>query len=100
APEIFSDENDKSGTTIWSNSVDVYSFAIVLWEMCHRRVPFEEQWNQNIDVIDLTISGFRLAIEEHVPVGLRQLIESCWHQDPARRPSFFEISNVLREMSS
>ncbi|KAH0793127.1 TKL family protein kinase [Histomonas meleagridis] len=71
----------------FNESVDVYAFGIMLWEMLTRQVPFE-----NIDPIQLIYSvsmkGERPPIPKNTPKLLEFLIRKCWSQTPEERPTF------------
>ncbi len=47
-------------------------------------------------VISLVKSGKRPAVPESLPFGVRQLIEECWAQNPAARPTFKEVAERLK----
>jgi serine/threonine protein kinase len=88
APEIMLEE----GTFFAS---DVYSFAIVLWELCTLQIPL-------IDFEDMEEVQRRVAEGNWRPntsripsKTLRNLIKRCWHRDPKARPSFVEIEKEL-----
>ncbi len=48
-------------------------------------------------VISLVKSGKRPAVPESLPFGVRQLIEECWAQNPAARPTFKEVAERLKD---
>jgi len=37
------------------------------------------------------LAGYRPALEKHWPQSLNNLLASCWHQEPSKRPLFREI---------
>ena len=90
APEVF-----MSGH--YTEKADVYSFAMVLWELMTREVPYVDMPTPFM-VMSEVRNGKRLSLPSFVPPGFKSLIEACWHQDPHVRPSFPEILNVLCEM--
>jgi len=78
----------------------VYSFAVVIWEVTTRRVP----WNTPdtpitlSSIIESVVNGGRLKTTEaekraamKEARGLMELMESCWKQDPVERPTFTDI---------
>ena len=89
APEIFRGE-------YYTDKVDVYSFAIVLWELCCLKKPYE-----GIDIIELPYYVGKLGkrpdenMLSHVPPSYTNLMKACWHSDPSVRPSFREICQQL-----
>ena len=73
-------------------AVDVFSFAILLWEICALEKPFDgysEMQHMNFVVQ----RGYRPKIEslKGWPEGLRALITKCWDQDMNRRPIFRDV---------
>jgi len=89
--------------TAYTTKADVFSFAMVAFEVAFRHVPFE-----NLDahqVARQTMAGIRPGMEEdfpelEVPEGMLEIIRSCWHQEPESRPSFQEIRISIEELGS
>ncbi|EGD72081.1 TKL/DICTY4/DRK protein kinase [Salpingoeca rosetta] len=72
---------------LYSLSADVYSFAIVMWECATRELPFNEiesPW----DIREAVDGGHRPPLVDDAPAGFNDLMQRCWHQDPAERPTF------------
>ena len=42
--------------------------------------------------------GFRPPVSCRVPPALWELVQACWQQDPALRPSMFEVMEALHAM--
>jgi tRNA A-37 threonylcarbamoyl transferase component Bud32 len=79
-------------------SADVYSFAILMWEVMYEQQPFSEfEWQSDIEMH--IKSGKRLDLERKTEVQLEivELIKDCWHQDPAQRPL---VNNVVQRLSA
>ena len=89
--------------------VDVYSFGVVLWELWTGREPFEGL-NYHALLHQITTAGVAVrppmpgtqewdAGEGEMPPepspGYRALVERCWDELPARRPSFEAIVRDL-----
>lgn len=90
SPEVLRSER-------YDESTDVYSFAIVLWELVTREVPFKSRGLNHIQIVYAV--GFqhqRLAIPESCPEPLSRLIQDCWHQVPHERPRFPAILERLQ----
>lgn len=77
-------------TRNYDNKVDVYSYAIVLWEMLTKEVPFNDKVLDKIYEHVVTF-GWRLPIPSEASPGLVKLITQCWAKDPKERPEFSEI---------
>ena len=90
APELLNNED-------YDEKIDVYSFALIMWEAVTHMVPWHElQWES--EVANRVASGDRPAIPDHCPKRFRALIRKCWQQDPHKRPSFPRILEYLRSM--
>ncbi|BAT03417.1 Os08g0103000, partial [Oryza sativa Japonica Group] len=89
APEII---NHKP----YDNKADVFSFAIVLWELVTLKVPYD-----NMTPLQAALGvrqGFRLEIPSSVNPRLSKLIQRCWDEDPDVRPVFAEIVIELEDI--
>lgn len=80
----------------YSVKVDVYSFGMVLWELWERKRPYEELYSR-FDIIDAVREGRRPAISSTCPPTFRSLIQRCWHEQPARRPTFAYIVRYIKD---
>ncbi|KAI3417339.1 Protein kinase domain-containing protein, partial [Psidium guajava] len=90
APEFLRGErsNEKS---------DVYSFGVILWEL----VTLQQPWSglSPAQVVGaVAFQNRRLAVPQNTSPMLASLIESCWADDPAQRPSFASIVNSLKKL--
>lgn len=71
---------------------DVYSFGMVCYEvMSGGRYPFEDQPNVASIIYKVAILGERPSRPNGVDDGSWALMNSCWEQDPGKRPSFATI---------
>lgn len=84
APEIFSSK-------IQTNLIkcDVYSFAIICWELASRSIPWNDE--TNLQLVTNVLNGKRPTIPEDTPSSFVALIKRCWSQNSAARPSFSQI---------
>lgn len=91
APEVMQQQE-------FDESVDVYSFGIVLWEIYTTKEPFShhDNWDDFFDAI--VKKGERPAIPDDCPVSLKRLMEACWQQNRKLRPNFPEIIFRLDEV--
>ncbi|XP_006157611.1 receptor-interacting serine/threonine-protein kinase 2 isoform X2 [Tupaia chinensis] len=85
---------------------DIYSYAVIMWEVLSRKQPFEEVTNP-LQIMYSVSQGHRPdTSEESLPFDIPHralmisLIESGWAQNPDERPSFLkcliELEPVLR----
>ena len=79
----------------YNERCDVYSFAMLLWELAHREVPFNGVDATQV-ALDVAPSGQRPELR--LPKGLKPLgplITSSWHVDPAQRPTMATCTEEL-----
>ncbi|KAK6975623.1 serine/threonine-protein kinase drkB [Biomphalaria glabrata] len=76
---------------------DIYSFAVVLWEMITNKLPYEGC--SVYQVLEQVRTNKRPLIPDHCPPDLCRLIQKCWDQNPAARPGFKEILKALEQLS-
>ncbi|XP_022724402.1 serine/threonine-protein kinase STY17-like isoform X2 [Durio zibethinus] len=89
APEVFKNDD-------YDTKVDVFSFALILQEMIEGYPPFSTK--QENEVPKAYASGNRppfKASGKHYAHGLKELIEDCWNENPAKRPTFRQIITKL-----
>ncbi|OAO92375.1 hypothetical protein AXX17_AT5G66710 [Arabidopsis thaliana] len=102
APELFSYDTLEIGEKKhYDHKVDVYSFAIVFWELLTNKTPFKGK--NNIFVAYAASKNQRPSVE-NLPEGVVSILQSCWAENPDARPEFKEITysltNLLRSLSS
>lgn len=99
APEVLSGARIREGQ---GSALDVYSYAIVLWEIWGQTQPWNEIPDQGV--------GFTVALTEAVqggsrpalpsscgtaPRGYEELMERCWAGQPEARPPFSAVVTTL-----
>lgn len=86
APEVLRNET-------YTTKADVYSFAIILWEITTRLDPFPGMSAFEL-IVQVGKHGLRPGqIEANNPLG--NLIVECWDDNPKQRPSFERILTIL-----
>ena len=88
APEIFSVQT-------YSKEADVYAFAHIVFEIMTGEIAFEK-FNQYQILQKVAIEGYRPTIKKDVPKAYKELIKSCWSQNPDERPTFDQIVENLK----
>jgi serine/threonine protein kinase len=74
--------------------VDVYSYAMILYELAAEKVPFH---GLNIQQFMFAIlNKVRPKLPDDTPRGLAALIEQCWADSPDERPNFSRIYAIFK----
>ncbi|KAH9543526.1 hypothetical protein CY35_13G069900 [Sphagnum magellanicum] len=85
----------KDGTKpVWSCEGDVYSFAMLCYELLTGRIPFGEHRLTDYDVV---LSGQRPELPAHVNSWMRNLLHCCWQTEPQKRPGWTAIIEHLKD---
>ena len=74
--------------------IDVYSWAMVFYEVLCLQKPFE-LYNRAIHRILVCENGERPSLRPYWPAEIRSLLNDCWSQDPAQRPSIKQVCEIL-----
>ena len=96
APEL-SDDNESEDYT---KAIDVYAYAVTLFQIFTDSRVLDDSPKSPESIADLMLrmrQGARLARVPGIPDFLWNLIQMCWAQKAADRPSFVEIVRMLRE---
>lgn len=85
----------------YNQLVDVYSFGIMLWEMCTTEKPFQNytaQKHQQSVVINDERPSLNHNHTQYWPANLIWLIKHCWNKHSVARPTFTMIKHVLNDI--
>ncbi|KAM1111911.1 hypothetical protein ACFX2B_044224 [Malus domestica] len=94
APELYSTVTLRHGEKKhYNHKVDAYSFAIVLWELIHNKLPFEGMSNLQA-AYAAAFKNVRPSAES-LPKDLALIVTSCWKEDPNDWPNFTQIIQML-----
>ncbi|KAJ8633932.1 hypothetical protein MRB53_027268 [Persea americana] len=89
APEVINHQ-------AYDQKADVFSFAIVLWELTTAKVPYD-----NMTPLQAALGvrkGLRPELPENMHPRLLDLMQRCWDAVPSQRPSFSEIRIELEDI--
>lgn len=90
APEVALNEN-------YNFSADVYSFAILLWEICTLKKPFANVTDISGFIESISRAGSRPPARSILSPIAKNLVKACWNQYPERRPS---MASVVKELET
>ncbi|XP_055838653.1 tyrosine-protein kinase receptor torso isoform X2 [Episyrphus balteatus] len=84
---------------VYTSQSDVWSFGILLYEIITLGgIPYPSIPTNRL--IHLLKTGYRMEKPKNCSQGLYNLMMACWNFNPAERPNFTEIINILDCMSS
>jgi serine/threonine protein kinase len=78
----------------YNEKVDVYSFAIILWELLTSKTPYSGKSEPEV-IMGVAQRGLRPEIPLNSPPDFRELLEECWSSDPEKRPCNIDISEDI-----
>ena len=80
----------------YNHKVDVYSFALVLWQMCALKEPFADHTIESMTA-NVYKGNERPDIKSKWPSTVETLIKKCWSRNAEERPECEEAMNSLKE---
>lgn len=95
APEILANSEAE-----YNQSIDVYAFGIIMWEVLTENEPFseyDERFADSPTVVfeEAVVEGLRPTIPATCPPLYAELMSRAWQHRSKARPSFTELSNAL-----
>jgi serine/threonine protein kinase len=76
-------------------SADVYSFAIVLWEMVALKTAFEK-YSRERHYKEIIVEGKRPKLSRSWPFVIKNLLQRCWAPKPSDRPTFQSVCELIK----
>lgn len=82
---------------IYTSKSDVWSYGILLWEIAtlggspYPSVPSRLLLNK-------LLSGYRMEKPPACLDDMYEIMKKCWHDDPADRPSFEDLTRMLQDI--
>ena len=90
APEFIKDYISNQN----SFKIDVYSFGILIYYLITEIKPFSSYSDKEKMLLDIS-NGKRPEIPKNVDEEWKNLIITCWNQEPDLRPNFTQICRIL-----
>nr|CCA20241.1 hypothetical protein PITG_03585 [Albugo laibachii Nc14] len=78
----------------YSVSADIYSLAIVFWEICELSAPFTNL-PQSYIPIAVVNEKKRPIFTSKTPLSLQGLIARCWQDNSNMRPTAADVAQIL-----
>ena len=82
----------------WEAS-DMWSFAIIIWELMTREIPFVDLSPSECGM-KIATEGLRVQISPGSSSHLAKLIKICMNEEAGKRPRFDMICPILEKMES
>jgi len=85
----------------YRTEADVYSYGILMWEMCSLTKPFAEfkcpaDFERSVYVHE----GARPRVKKHWPALLISTMKKCWSTLPGKRPNIASVEENLRTVKT
>jgi serine/threonine protein kinase len=78
----------------YSKKVDIYSFAIIMWEICSGIRPYAGTAH-DINMARDICEGKRPPVPPGTPAFYSELMKSCWDANPRNRPDAAEVLKTV-----
>jgi len=101
APELLAPDsaNPKPFAEVNRKAADMWSFAVVLWEMVTREVPFKEYSPMQIG-LKIATENLRVLVPTGISPHMAKMISICMKEDPSKRPKFDQIVTIIERMAN
>ncbi|KAJ1525246.1 hypothetical protein ONE63_010071 [Megalurothrips usitatus] len=76
---------------------DMWSYAVLLWELATREVPFADLSPMETGM-KIALEGLRISIPPGISQHMSKLIRICMNEDPGKRPTFDMVLPILEKM--
>ncbi|KAL3635659.1 hypothetical protein CASFOL_020206 [Castilleja foliolosa] len=98
APEVLAelDHPKSKPAAYYTEKADVYSFAMLCFELLTGKIPFDDSHLQGEKMVRNIRAGERPLFSYPSPKYLQNLTRKCWQTNPDQRPAFSSICRILR----
>jgi serine/threonine protein kinase len=80
----------------YNKKADVYSWSMLMWYMLALEPPFG-LYSEKMLAERVFKRNYRPKVFSRWPAAVSKIMQQAWHEDIAERPSFQEISRVLKQ---
>ncbi|RGB31459.1 kinase-like domain-containing protein [Rhizophagus diaphanus] len=94
APEILKNQKENMTT-----SSDVYSFAMIMWEVSSGNRPYDDYNGADLSE-DITKNNLRPQIMQGTPQRYSKIMRECWDDNPSKRPDIKSIQDEIKSILS
>ena len=77
-----------------NQSVDVWSYGIILWELLTRQIPYQD-WNQQQVMWEVGNGRISTPIPSSTPPQIGAILTRCIHLESDKRMTFDEIVKMI-----
>ena len=99
-------QTDNREFTRYTTQCEIFSFGMLLWELCFHKIPYEDK---SITIIlNYVVNGGREtldfkpnsnSIQKNIQMKYRSIIKLAWEQqEPSLRPGIQQIFNMLQDL--
>eukprot|EP00727_Mastigamoeba_balamuthi_P004543 m51a1_g14087 hypothetical protein (1760) ;mRNA; f:18686-31090 len=93
APEVL------SGGSKYAKSADVYSFAMLTYELLFEHSPYTEKtFETQFALAQYVVNGHRPVIPDSCTGDIRDILLCCWQRNPEQRPTFEQLESLIHDM--
>ena len=79
----------------YGQASDIYAFAMVVWEVAAREMPYEDVMQEG-QIVQAIKDGDREELEDSWPEVFKAVIQRCWTQSMDQRPSAADTVTYLQ----
>lgn len=83
----------------YGKACDVYSFALVCWEILALEKPFASMTREDL-LMEVYQKQQRPKVAKRWPALMKSLIRRSWYHNPRYRPQFYEIKAILLDVTT
>ena len=82
----------------YSFSADVYSFSILLWEICTLQKAYASAPSMSRLLRQVAHEKARPTRERIESAAIKTLLEQCWQPEGSERPTFTQVLELLANL--